>query len=477
MELTNLSIQKARKLLDNKEISAGELALEYLARIEKENPALNAYLSVYDGVKNFAKIADEKIARGEQSALTGIPLAVKDVILVEGERASASSKILENYVATYDATAVAKLRAEGAVFLGRTNCDEFAMGASNENSAYGSVKNPHDLSRVPGGSGGGSAAAGAADLCIAALGSDTGGSVRQPASYSGIVGLKPTYGALSRHGLMALASSLDQIGPTTKTVADAEILFNAIKGSDSHDSTSRMNKSQITNPKSQTKIIGVPYHLLNKLDPRSRKVFDGVVKKLDSLGHRVREINLPHAEYGVACYYIILPAEASANLARYDGVRYGLHVDGADVIGDYFATRGAGFGKEVRRRIILGTYVLSAGYYDAYYGQALRVRDLISGDFASAFADVDLILTPTTAGPAFKIGQKTNDPVAMYLEDLFTIPANLAGIPAISIPAGFVEEEGRQLPIGVQFMAPTFGEDRLFAVGKELDPDSVSASA
>ena len=461
----HLTITQARTLLDTKEVTALQLAEQYLEKIEKENPNLNAYLGVYESVRELAKEADKKISSDSATTLTGIPLAVKDVILVNGEHASGSSKILENYVATYDATAIAKLRAEGAVFLGRTNCDEFAMGASNENSAYGPVKNPHDITRVPGGSGGGSAAAVAADLCVAALGSDTGGSIRQPASHTGIVGLKPTYGRVSRYGLMALASSLDQIGPTTKTVTDAKIIFDCLAGIDPHDSTTRMGTIS-----EGRKVIGVPYDLIgNHLDARVRAVFDKNIEILKNLGYEIKDISLPHVEYGIAAYYIILPAEASANLARYDGVRYGLHKDGTSGIEDYLATRGAGFGKEVRRRIILGTYVLSAGYYDSYYGQALKARDLISRDFESAFKDVSAICMPTTSGPAFKIGEKSSDPIKMYLEDLFTIPANLAGIPAINIPSGTIEEGGVELPLGIQLIAPAFGEERLFEIAQELE--------
>lgn len=470
--MQNLTIKKARELLDQKEISAVELAEKYLTKIEKENTALNAYISTYNSAKAMAHAADQQIKEGKQTALTGIPFGIKDNILVEGEYASACAGILQGYVATYDAEVIRRLRKDGAVLLGRTNMDDAAMGSSTETSFYGPTRNPLDLSRVPGGSGGGSAAAVAADLCIAALGSDTGGSIRQPASHTGIVGFKPTYGRVSRRGLISLASSLDQIGPAAKTVEDAEIIFNAIAGIDPLDSTTR--DGSVGTAK---KVIGVPYDLFGShLDADVSDVFDASVARLKNLGYEIRDIKLPHLEYGLASYYIILPAEASANLARYDGVRYGLHVDGAGGIGDYFATRGAGFGKEVRRRIILGTYVLSAGYYDAYYTQAIKVRDLIARDFEEAFKEVSAICLPTTAAPAFKLGEKSSDPIKMYLEDLFTIPANLAGVPAISIPAGTVEREGKHLPLGMQLIAPEFGDERLFNIGKQFEANNQTPS-
>ena len=464
------TIKEARELLDTGKILAIELTEQYLKKIEEKNPELNAYLTTFENAKKQARAADERIKNGSAGALTGIPLGIKDVIMVKGETTSASSKILENYKATYDATAISRLREAGAVFLGHTNCDEFAMGASNENSAFGPVKNPHDLSRVSGGSSGGSAAVVAADLAIATLGSDTGGSVRQPASFCGIVGLKPTYGAISRSGLIALASSFDQIGPMTKTVEDAETIFHAIAGRDPLDSTSQFDSNKFSEEFTSKNLpIGVPDIDFEGVDEVVKKNFEESVARVQNLGYPIKKIKLPHIKYGISCYYIILPAEASANLARFDGVRYGLHKDGAMLMDDYLESRGVGFGKEVRRRIILGTYVLSAGYYDAYYSQALKVRELIRQDFTNAFTDVRAIMLPTTAGPAFKLGEKSKDPLAMYLEDLFTIPANLAGIPAISIPSGFVNVADKNLPLGIQFMASHFREDILFHISKDFE--------
>jgi aspartyl-tRNA(Asn)/glutamyl-tRNA(Gln) amidotransferase subunit A len=354
--------------------------------------------------------------------------------------------------------------------VGRVNMDEFAMGSSTENSSYGVTKNPVDPKRVSGGSSGGSVAAVAMDGALASLGSDTGGSVREPASFCGLVGLKPTYGGVSRYGLMALGSSLDVIGPITKTATDSEILFNCIRGKDDMDSTTI---TDTTYPKKEVKekmVIGVPYHILEKggMSPVARKVFDDAVDRLKSLGYEIKDIKLPNIEYSLAVYYIIMPAEASSNLARFDGVRFGLHVDGANLLEDYMKTRGQGFGKETRRRILIGTYVLSAGYHDAYYNKALKVRQTITKDFNSAFENVDVILTPTTTGPAFKIGEKANDPLALYLEDIFTVPANIVGIPAISIPSGKVEEDGISLPLGIQIMAPHNAENVLFSISKKF---------
>jgi aspartyl-tRNA(Asn)/glutamyl-tRNA(Gln) amidotransferase subunit A len=348
--------------------------------------------------------------------------------------------------------------------------DEFAMGSSTENSAYGVTKNPHDESRVPGGSSGGSAAALAAGTVLGALGSDTGGSIRQPAAFCGVVGLKPTYGTVSRSGLIALASSLDQIGTFTKTVGDAEILFDGIRGHDAMDSTTYpddFGRSEIKKPK----VIGVPVDFVHTkgVDARVLKNFDESIEKMKNAGYEIREISLPALAHGLAVYYILLPAEVSSNLARLDGVRYGYHADGANLIGDYARTRGEGFGRETRRRILLGTYVLSSGYYDAYYGRACAVREMLKHDVEEAFKGVDIIATPTTPTPAFKIGEKSSDPLAMYLADIFTVPVNIAGIPAISVPSGFVEEDGNKLPLGMQFISPSFAEKALFEVGKKFE--------
>jgi aspartyl-tRNA(Asn)/glutamyl-tRNA(Gln) amidotransferase subunit A len=467
MDLTTLTLVEARKKLDAHEITAVQLAESYLAAIKEKNPELNAYLEVYDDVLEQAKAADEKIKARKASLMTGIPLSVKDNILIQGKVASSASKILEHYHATYDATVIAKLKEEGAVFLGRTNMDEFALGSSTENSAYGVTKNPHDISRVPGGSSGGAAASVGANLCIAALGSDTGGSIRQPASFCGVVGLKPTYGAVSRNGVMAMASSLDQIGPIAKTVEDAEIIFNAIKGKDPMDATSIEVPAQESK---NTFTIGIPTGFLKEgVDEEVMRNFNDSVETLKKLGYTIKEIDLPNIKYSLAVYYILMPAEVSSNLARFDGVKYGLRKEGADLMEEYVTTRAEGFGKETRRRIILGTYVLSTGYYDAYYNKATTVRKLLMRDFDEAFKGVDLILTPTSPTPAFKIGERATNPLSMYLADIFTVSANLVTLPAISIPSGFTEREGKKLPLGIQFTAPYAREDMLFSLGKAFE--------
>jgi len=401
--------------------------------------------------------------------LAGIPMAVKDNMLVEDVRCTAGSKILENYIAPYDATVIKKLKVKGVVILGKTNMDEFAMGSSTENSAFFPTKNPHDLNRVPGGSSGGSAAAVAANLCAFALGSDTGGSIRQPASFCGIVGLKPTYGAVSRYGLIAFASSLDQIGPMTKTVEDCQIVFDIIKGKDELDSTSVESnlKSEILNLKSLK--IGIPKEYFVKgIDPGVEKVIKEAIKKYEEIkyeeiGAKIEEISLPHTEYALPCYYIIAPSEASANLARYDGIKYGYSTKKAkDLMEVYLKSKEEGFGAEVRRRVMLGSYVLSAGYYEAYYLRAQKVRTLIRDDFNKAFQKVDVIFTPVSPTPAFKFGEKIDDPLKMYLSDIFTAPINLAGLPAISIPGGRVGN----LPIGFQIIGKPFEEEKIFEVAK-----------
>jgi aspartyl-tRNA(Asn)/glutamyl-tRNA(Gln) amidotransferase subunit A len=462
------SISEARTLLDTKKISAVELAEGFLERIKATNPDIHAYLEVYDDVIEQAKKADARIVKGEKGPLLGIPVAVKDNILVKGKTASAASKMLESYVATYDATVITKLREAGAVFLGRTNMDEFAMGSSTETSAFGITHNPCDPTCVPGGSSGGSAAAVAGGLALAALGSDTGGSIRQPASFCGVVGLKPTYGSVSRHGLMAMGSSLDVIGPLTQSVADAEALFTSICGKDAMDSTTIPDDRARISAKA-TYTIGVPRGFLKKgVDPDVLEAFEKGLSALREAGHTVVDIELPTIEYSLATYYIIMPAEVSTNLARFDGVRYGLHVNGKDRIDDYRQSRGAGFGKEVRRRILLGTYVLSSGYYDAYYMKAMQARDRIRRDAHEVFKTVDAIATPTAPTPAFKIGSKTSDPLAMYLEDIFTVSANIIGVPALSVPHGTATRDGLALPVGFQLMAPELGEATLFALGKVL---------
>ena len=455
IHLNDLTIRKARNMLENGEISCRELVSAYQENIKKKNEDINAYLEIFN---------DSVEGLDEKKPLAGIPLAIKDNILIKGKICSAGSKILENYRAAYDATVIKKLRQAGAIFLGRTNMDEFAMGASTENSAFGPTRNPYDLERVAGGSSGGSAAAVAMDGALAALGSDTGGSIRQPAGFCGVVGLNPTYGAVSRNGLIAMASSFDQIGPIAKTVEDAEIVFNVIKGRDPLDSTSVESKSQISNLKSQKLRIGLLKYDRKGVDEDVNKIIDASVSILTKLGHKIDEINLPLLGYSVPCYYILVPAEVSANLARFDGVRYGLAKEGKNLLDDYMETRAQGFGREVKRRIMLGTYVLSAGYYDEYYGRAQKVRALIRNDFQNTFNNIDVILSPVSPAPAFKIGEKTEDPLQMYLEDIFTAPVKIAGIPAISLPAGFSK---KGLPIGIQFIASWFREDLLFEIGKQ----------
>ncbi len=475
INLSELTIAGAKDLLHKGEVSSRELVAIYQEEIKAKNKNLNAYLETFQDAFADAEKIDEHLARGEEpKALEGIPIAVKDNILIKGKTCSAGSKMLENYTASYDAHIVKKLKDAGAVILGRTNMDEFAMGSSTENSAFGPTKNPYDESRVPGGSSGGSAAAVASNTALAALGSDTGGSIRQPAGFCGVVGLKPTYGAVSRSGLIAMASSLDQIGPITKTVEDAELIFDVIKGKDVKDSTSvdyeaQSAKRKMQNNSSKLK-IGVPKEFLGEgIDKDVLGIVNRAIETVKGLGHEVKEVSLPHAPYALAAYYIIVPAEVSANLARFDGVRYGLRKKAKDLISEYIETRAAGFGKEVRRRMILGTYVLSAGYYDAYYGRASKVRALIKKDFENVFKEVDVLLGPTSPGPAFKLGEKINDPLSMYLEDIFLVPVNLAGVPAISLPFGSVEREGVKLPVGVQLIASWFGENALFEAGRILE--------
>ncbi|MBI2121056.1 MAG: Asp-tRNA(Asn)/Glu-tRNA(Gln) amidotransferase subunit GatA [Parcubacteria group bacterium] len=467
MNTKELTIAKARKHLDAGDFSAVELAQAYLKNIEEKNKDIFAYIEVFDDVLEQAKRADEMIKQGKAAALTGIPLAIKDNMLIEGKESTSGSKILKGHIGIYDATVIGKLKAQRAVFLGRANMDEFAMGSSTETSAYGVTRNPRDIARVPGGSSGGSAAAVAGDMALGALGSDTGGSIRQPAAFCGIVGMKPTYGAVSRYGLMAMASSLDQIGPFAKTAEDAEILFDAIRGHDAMDSTSVPYQSPVTSH--QLPVIGVPRDFLSMkgLDPRVLENFETVLSMLKEKGYEVKDVSLPFMQYSLAAYYVLMPAEVSSNLARFDGVRFGLPVAGENVHDSYKKTRRTGFGEEVRRRILLGTYVLSSGYYDAYYGKANQARDLIRKDFERIFQEVDSIATPTTPTPAFKIGEKMNDPLQMYLADIFTVPANIAGLPAISVPSGFVEEEGKSLPLGIHFIGPQFREDIVFRIGKD----------
>ena len=466
IDTTKLTIVSAREALKKGEFTARELTQACLDVIKQKDGEIHAFLEVFDDALEQADRADVNLPLG------GIPIAIKDNILFKGHKASAGSKILENYMATYDSTVVKKLKEAGAVIIGRTNCDEFAMGSSTEHSAYRPTKNPVDLSRVPGGSSGGSAAAVASGMCLASLGSDTGGSIRQPAAFVGVVGMKPTYGRVSRSGLIALASSLDQIGPFTKTVEDTEIVYEVLKGQDPLDSTTIAEKDFFVHgqasgnsQKSPSRLtIGVPRDFFEgKLDKDVAKNFEESLEKFRKLGYEVKDIELPSLKYSLAVYYIIQPAEASSNLARFDGVKYGLHIDGKDSIDDYFKTRGQGFGKETRRRIILGTFVLSSGYYDAYYGLAQNMKKVITHELEEAFKKVNFILTPTTPTPAFKIGEKS-DPLSMYLADIFTVPANISGCPSISIPSGF----SGQLPLGVLLTADLGHEEVLFKAGKQF---------
>lgn len=470
-------IKSLHEQLKNKEISAVELAERYLASVKGKDGELGAYLTVLEEeALKEARFVDEKIARGEEiDLLAGIPGAIKDNMCMEGTRTTAASKILDNYIAPYDATAVERLKEAGAVILGKTNMDEFAMGSSTETSAYRQTKNPVDPTRVPGGSSGGSAVAVAADMAVFALGSDTGGSIRQPASFCGVVGLKPTYGRVSRYGLLAMASSLDQIGPFARSAEDAAIVFSRIYGYDPMDvTTAESEAKRFEDFLGRTDLkglrIGLPKEYFSEdLDDRVRKVAEAAIERFKSLGAEFVEISLPHAKYALPAYYIIMPSEVSSNLARFDGIKYGLRVDDkkerepgtGTLLETYLDTRGYGFGAEVKRRIMLGTYTLSAGYYDAYYKKAQAVRKLIKGDFADVFKKVDLIFSPTAPEPAFTFGAKTDDPLKMYLSDIYTVTANLAGLPAISFPIGTVEEGEKRLPLGGQLMGKWFDEETL----------------
>lgn len=466
-ELCTLSLSRLLPLLKGRQVSPVEVTRAYLERIETRDPELNTYLTVDpEGALRQAREAEAAYARGEAGPLAGVPLALKDVLATKGLRTTCASRILENFVPPFDATAVARLRQAGAVFLGKVNMDEFAMGSSTENSAFGPTRNPWARDRIPGGSSGGSAAAVAADLCTASLGSDTGGSIRQPACHCGVVGLKPSYGRVSRFGLVAYASSLDQIGPLTKEVRDAALLLNLIAGHDPRDSTCAPLPvpDYLENLGKEIKgvKIGVPKEYFGEgLDPEVESAVRGALRTLEGLGAELLEVSLPHTPYAVACYYIIAMAEASSNLARYDGVKYGLREKGLNLLEMYTRTRSAGFGPEVRRRIMLGTYTLSAGYYEAYYHKASQVRTLIRRDFDRAFGDCAVLATPVSPIPAFPLGEKIADPLTMYLLDIFTISANLAGIPGISVPCGFTPEG---LPIGLQLLGPPFGEALILKV-------------
>jgi aspartyl-tRNA(Asn)/glutamyl-tRNA(Gln) amidotransferase subunit A len=467
IDLSTLTIAAARRSLDAKQYSAVQLAQAYLDAIHEKDGELHAYLEVFSDVQAQAERADLLIAEGRSQPLTGIPLAIKDNILIKGRRAGAASKILEGYIAPYSATVIEKLEAMGAVFLGRTNMDEFAMGGSTENSAYGPSMNPHDTSRVPGGSSGGSAVAVAAGLALAALGSDTGGSIRQPAALCGVIGMKPTYGAVSRFGLMAMGSSLDQIGTFTKTIEDTQILFDAIRGHDANDATSLPDTTHVPHH-AKPKVIGVPRAFLAEgVDADVLARFEEGLARARALGYEVKDIELPSLAGTLAAYYIIMPAEASTNLARFDGIRYGYSAQKDTIQEVYDETRREGFGPEVRRRILTGAFVLSSGYVDAYYRRAMAIRATLRADLAKAFEHVDAIALPTSPVPAFKIGEKS-DPVAMYAADIFTVPVNLAGVPAISIPCGEVDREGKMLPVGFQLIACHGAEGTLFTISSDI---------
>lgn len=450
---------------------------DYLATIKAADPQVHAFLATYESeALAAAKLATDAYAAGETAdkPLLGVPLAIKNNILIKDHLATGASKILENYTAIYDATIIERLREAGAIFIGSTNLDEFAMGGSTENSAFGPTCNPHDLTRVPGGSSGGSAAAVAAHMVPAAIGTDTGGSVRQPASYCGLVGFKPTYGAVSRYGLMAMGSSLDQAGPLTHSVADAKLLHEVMSGVDERDGTTITSDTYPTVDTKVTYTFGVPRSFVTDgVDPDVLAAFENHIEDLKAAGHQVVDIELPLFEQGLAAYYIVMPAEVSSNLARYDGIRYGHSATGADLLDVYKKSRAEGFGAEVKRRILLGTHVLSSGYYDAYYGKAEIVRRKMRQELTDTFSAVDMILLPTAPTPAFRLGEQT-DPLAMYRQDIFTVPVNLTGVPAISFPMGTVERDGIALPIGVQYIAPHAGDERLFDAGMKIYDTSLS---
>jgi aspartyl-tRNA(Asn)/glutamyl-tRNA(Gln) amidotransferase subunit A len=479
MDIPSLTISRVRAGLLSRRFSAAELAAEALRFAQAENPKTNAYLHFSpERALAAAKRVDEQIARGEDPGpLAGVPVAVKDVILTQGVRTTCGSKLLANYVPPYDATAVERLERAGGVIIGKTNCDEFAMGSSTENSAFGPVRNPVAPDRVPGGSSGGSAAVVAQGTAVVALGSDTGGSIRQPASFCGVVGVTPTYGRVSRYGLTAFASSLDHIGPFSRSVKDSATLLGVIAGRDPRDSTSAdapvPDYAALLDGNVKGLKLGLPREYLRDLMSETGDLISRGVKTLESLGCQVREVSLPSTDYAIACYYIICTAEASSNLARYDGVRYTFRSEMSDTLSDmYRNTRGEGFGAECKRRIMLGTYVLSAGYYDAYYLKAQKVRALIARDFANAFQEVDAIVAPVSPFPAFKLGEKLDDPLAMYLSDIYTITGDLAGIPCMSVPCG---NTAGGLPVGMQILTRHFDETTMFRLADAFEKAGLPA--
>lgn len=476
MELEKLGIRELAELYRKKTVSVVEVISNLYARIKEKDPSIHAFLSLNEeSALQQAKEIDGRFALGENlPLLAGVPMAIKDNICQEGTKTTCASRILENFVSPYDATVVKRLRNQNAIFLGKSNMDEFAFGSSTENSAFGPTRNPFNLEYVPGGSSGGSAAAVSAGLAMAALGSDTGGSIRQPASFCGVVGLKPTYGRVSRYGLVAFASSLDQIGPFTRTVEDSAVILKEISGFDPMDSTSAEKEVPdylrlLNEPVSGLK-VGLPKEYFGEgLDGEVAKKIEDVLSIVRNRGVKVSKISLPHTPYAIATYYVLATAEASANLARFDGVRYGFRKDGTESMRQlYEASRDEGFGAEVKRRIIMGTFVLSTGYYEAYYRKAQKVRTLIRQDFENAFGEVDLILTPTSPTPAFKIGEKVTNPLQMYLSDVYTVSTNLAGIPGLSLPIGFIRD---RLPVGLQILGPAFAEDNVLRFAHYLEKE------
>lgn len=467
IDTTTLTIDAIHTHLKSGNFTIQELVDAYTDNINNRNTTLNVYLEIFNDIDQQVKYAERMFKDGTATLLTGIPIALKDNMLFKGHKVSAGSKMLEHYVATYDAGVVKQLQKQGAIILGRANMDEFAMGSSTETSAFGITRNPVNEDYVPGGTSGGSAAAVAMNGAVVSLGSDTGGSIRQPASFTGVVGLKPTYGAVSRSGIISMASSLDQVGPMGKSVRDVEILYHAINGYDAHDSTSvplalRSSEAPLK------KRLGIPRSFLtgDGIDKEVLENFAISCAKLKEEGYVLVDVSLPLIKYSLAVYYIVMPAEVSSNLARYDGMRYGLSSPAETLYDVYAKTRGQGFGKEVRRRILLGTYILSHGYHDAYYNKAVTVREAIKQELENVFKDVDALITPTVPFPPFKFGEKSKDPLAMYMSDIFTVPANITGIPAISIPSGFTYDG---LPLGLHIMAPHFREDILFTIGKAFE--------
>ena len=471
--LNELTIKEAQEGLRKKKFTSVELTQACLSRIKERNKEINAFITVCeDSALAEAKIADGLIRSGADAPLTGIPFSVKDAICTAGVRSTASAKILDNYIPPFDATVISKIRKQGGVLLGKNNCDAFGHGASNENSMYGPVRNPHDLSKVAGGSSGGSAAAVADNMCFYAIAEDTGGSIRQPASFCGVVGLRPSYGRNSRYGIMPMGSSLDTVGPITKTAQDAAIIMENIAGQDALDATtvpdSVPNYTETLGAKLKGVKIGIPeeYFNLAGLDEEVKKITETQIAKLKDLGCKIQEVSLPHTKYSIAVYYIIVPSEDSSNLGRMDGVRYGVRVKGENLYDLYAQSRAAGFPEEVKRRILIGTYALSAGYYDAYYKKAQTVRTLIKKDFDDIFKKVDALITPTSPFPAFSVGEKNDDPLALYMADVMVSPAAVAGMPALSVPAG---KNSAGLPVGVQIIGPRLGEEMVLRIGSKLE--------